>query len=378
MYKSVCKRILYFSLFFLVQSISLQVQAKNVVSNSNTIEMNQMEDIETNQISENIEDKNEELNLESEEETKAEFDIPKELNGRKVYYVRKDGLGDFSSVKEALDHTIGDVTLIIYPGVYEDYLDTAGREVNLWGVDQEKCILKAETRNYFHIPLNISAGQFTNLTIYGYNARDDREVEMTNQYVRNLKEKRRAGILDINLIEDVTDDADLDKYIANMHSGYAIHIDSPAEQNHDIVFQNCKIISENNACVGIGSMPNSSITFSDCSFINTKGAICIYYHNAYESIVSGDSFFNLIQCSFYSLNGRQTLFMEAFDPSNRVFVTSQNLNVFDLNHNKASQVNLCVVNENKSVDTRDLCGLRSFVLTEESFGNDIIDLNYKY
>ncbi len=184
-----------------------------------------------------------------------------------IYTVSTDGSGSFTSVAEALERTSGNATFVIYPGVYEAYLDIVDREVNLIGTEKEKCILQADTKNYFYVPLNIAAGRFTNLTICGYNARSEEEYYTCLKLIEEFGKSK-----------NLTESEAIAR--ANMYPGYAIHIDNSFAKEHDIAFENCDIISGNSACVGIGSMPDSSITFTNCNFTNTGESGCIYFHNS--------------------------------------------------------------------------------------------------
>ena len=281
-----------------------------------------------------------------------------------IYTVSTDGSGSFTSVAEALERTSGNATFVIYPGVYEAYLDIVDREVNLIGTEKEKCILQADTKNYFYVPLNIAAGRFTNLTICGYNARSEEEYYTCLKLIEEFGKSK-----------NLTESEAIAR--ANMYPGYAIHIDNSFAKEHDIAFENCDIISGNSACVGIGSMPDSSITFTNCNFTNTGESGCIYFHNSARMDNDGNSYFNLIDCNLYVRNPDNAIFLESVCEDNVVYITSQNVKLYDLAAEEKKDVEICVVNEEKSENPEDLCGLVSFVLTGESYGNSITALNSK-
>ncbi len=52
---------------------------------------------------------------------------------------------------------------MIYPGVYEEYVEIIDKTVNLICISKEKCILILGTKYYHYIPLTIAAGTIYNL-----------------------------------------------------------------------------------------------------------------------------------------------------------------------------------------------------------------------
>lgn len=276
-------------------------------------------------------------------------DLTMVKNPGQIYTVKSDGGGDFVSVQEAVEQTSGNMTLVIYPGIYDAHLNITDRVINMIGTDKEKCILQADTRLYFYVPLNIAAGRFTNLTVYGYNA-------ISREYSENAPAEEK---LDIG------------------YAGYAIHIDNPFESGQEIIFENCDIISENSACVGIGSVPDSSIIFRNCEFTNTVGNACIYYHNCGLPDNDGESHFALYDCSVYAKNTDRAVYFESVCKDNVVYVTAQNFKLYNLSSQEDSDAQLYVVNKEKSDEKEDLCGLESFVLRGDSYGNSIQALNSK-
>ena len=43
-----------------------------------------------------------------------------------------------------------------------------------------------------------------------------------------------------------------------------------------VTFENCRVISENNHCAGIGTRGDSTVSFENCEFISLGGGSCIF------------------------------------------------------------------------------------------------------
>ncbi len=89
--------------------------------------------------------------------------------GGPIYDVILDGTGDFSSIQEAVKQVESGATLLIYPGVYEEYVEIIDKTVNLIGTNREECILISNTKDYHHIPLTVATGTIYNMTICASN-----------------------------------------------------------------------------------------------------------------------------------------------------------------------------------------------------------------
>lgn len=102
----------------------------------------------------------------------------------KIYYVRQDGTGDFTSIQDGVNQVEDGAVLIITPGVYNESVTVTDKTIRLIGTNREKCIIMASAENYHNIPLTIGAGMVSNLTIYA-------EISVENIFSRSASMKIR-------------------------------------------------------------------------------------------------------------------------------------------------------------------------------------------
>lgn len=224
----------------------------------------------------------------------------------KVYFVKQDGTGDFTSIQQGVDQVNNQDVLIIYPGIYEENVEIKGKTVNLVGIDRDTCILTSNTKNYFYIPLTLGAGFVANLTILGYDAGYNEDIYYELQKVE-------------------------DDYIrkANEFPGYSIHVDTDYSENKELTFLDCKVICDTNCCLGIGTRPGNRIMIEQCEFISKKTSGGIFYHNSkYE----GDSTLIVKNTSFNIDAPINTFILQSVSDVNEVTLKFEEVKVYDSNN----------------------------------------------
>lgn len=232
------------------------------------------------------------------------------------YTVSLDGTGDFTSIQEAANHAKNGDTLIIYPGIYTENLVINDKALTITGIDKNSCILQYDTFSYLKVPLTIAAGSVSNLTIYGINNGTQPDAFFFDEY------------LSANLTENA--DSQMQREVfehQKNHAGYAIHIDASFLYGKEIKFRNCKIISENNHCVGIGSWGNSKIGFEDCEIISTGNGGCIFLHDCTLPEFQGNVNFTMKNCQLTSYLNPYVMSIENLGPYNPTYLTFQNVKV---------------------------------------------------
>ena len=221
--------------------------------------------------------------------------------GKNILAVSADSLpGTYSTITEAAAAAKeGDVNYI-YPGEYEESLDLRTKELIFFGEDRDACIIKYETVRYTSPVLNVSAGTFCNLTLYGYK---DSDTELS------------ADV--IGMTEDTVDDN---------FSGYVIHIDDDYEYGRSLVFNNCNIISENNNCIGLGFRDRFSVSFENCLLRSTGTAGILYVHDP-EDLIGAKSDMKLAfrNCIWENFGYPYVICAKSIHTTNRVEVTFQNV-----------------------------------------------------
>ena len=180
-----------------------------------------------------------------------------------VKKVALDGSCDYTSISSAVDNANSEIVIQVMPGVYDNIVKGFGKDISIIGVDKKRCILKNTTGDYKTPPLEMTHGYLANMTIYA--------------------EKLEGATIPSML-------------------AYAIHIDRSASRNQTLLIENCDFYSEWNACAGIGTWTNFTLTFRNCNFYmnnptQTNGAI--FFHNAG---VEGELNQNIIfdNCRMYS------------------------------------------------------------------------------
>ena len=159
--------------------------------------------------------------------------------------VAKDGLGDFTTINEALSYAYtieskqNPVTILIYPGVYKEVCDIKGtHNISLVGINRNTCIIRDDSGIYNNAPLRIEGNCYiANLTLIA--THNDK-----NDYVVN-------GVL-------------------NYNPSYALHIDDRHPDDDDdylVTIFNCVCYSEQNSALGVGMDKKTTIQLIQCEFI---------------------------------------------------------------------------------------------------------------
>lgn len=225
---------------------------------------------------------------------------------KKTYVVDKNGTGDFETIQAGVDQASDGDTLIIYPGIYTEEVMVMDKELNLIGTNRDLCVIQCDATSYMHMPLTIGAGKVSNLTIYGMSD----------------KQAQKPGL----------DDAAYDDMFfldwQKGYPGYAVHIDQNALYKHSLSFENCRIVSENSNCVGIGGRGESSITFENCEMISLRGGGCIFLHDSVFPMKCGEMALILKNCSLTSCLGPYVMtFWSHMPEANSLKLTFQNTRV---------------------------------------------------
>lgn len=242
----------------------------------------------------------------------AVADTDEEITQAGLYIVSKDGMGDFTTIQAGVDAVQSGDTLLICPGVYEESVEVLNKTVNLVGWDRDTCIIRYNASRYAKSPLIFSAGDVENLTIYGYGGET---------------RKQESGIALAEIYGNENSTADEIARWQSMFSGYAVHIDSNYLYGKNAHMKNCKIISDNNCCVGIGGRGESSVVLEQCELVANGTGGCIYYHNTDEEAFGGEAHFTLKDCTLKNYRCPYVISMHAISECNRVYLTFQNTHV---------------------------------------------------
>lgn len=287
----------------------------------------------------------------------------KESRRSKEYVIAQDGSGDFATIQEGVDKAADGDTLIIREGTYYEEVLVMNKEINLVGADKNLCILKYDTASYRHVPLTIAAGSVSNLTICGVDS-GAQPVCLTQEEIARI---------DAELVGDSWERQ-------KDYKGYAVHVDQNFLYGRQLSFKNCRIVSENSHCVGIGTRGESEISFEDCDFISTGEGSCIYLHDPTTPEVSGRAEFRMTNCRMASSVSPYVMNLQSLMPENNLIaLTFQNVQVNSINAGSVKSDGtagqyIAVYNES-GLSGEGWCGLEGYYLTAESRGNTLAEMN---
>jgi hypothetical protein len=253
-----------------------------------------------------------------------------------IITVAKSG-GDFTSIQSAVDASTSDTTILIYPGVYEGKVNTVGKNIRLIGVDKDSVIIQTNTGDYYDPPLECAGGTYcANITF---------EATSDNPNVHTI-------------------------------NGYAVHMDFYGEGVTE--FFNCKMISHQNAAMGIGLQHNQTLKINSCELIKlSDGAIydggSLFFHNSpypnhsgqvlevYNSIITTDRYMAVIVHDARLNAGGVDIDTKMYFANNTVHSDTLGLDCVSMGNPPSGGVN-------------DVCG--GIALDIKSFGNNNDELNY--
>lgn len=261
--------------------------------------------------------------------TNVPTNVPNQVTYAKgTYHVALDGTGDFTSIATAVVLVPSGSTLIIHEGIYNEALDIQSKLINMKGVSRDKCVIQYDTANYAHVPLNIAAGTYENLTIRGYH-----------------KAKKTGSF-----------------------SGYAIHIDCDSLTGQAVNFNNCNIISENAFCVGIGLRKGAKIAFRGCNFTAKKQGMMLF-HDSQTPALAGKASISVENCVINN-SAEGLLITQCISPASVTNLTLRNNTVIGKGDGG------CLAYGSFAGDGSGWMGANNVFLTSNSSGNNIMSFNY--
>ena len=244
-----------------------------------------------------------------------------------TYTVALDGTGDFTSIATAAVMVPSGSTLIIGEGIYNEEITIQNKLINMRGVSKEKCVIQYDTCNYMHVPLNIAAGTYENLTINGYH------------------KNKMASV-----------------------PGYAIHIDCDALTGQAVNFNNCNIISENAFCVGIGLRKGAKIAFRGCNFTAKRQGVMLF-HDSQNPALAGQASLSIENCVLNNMADGLVI-TQCLSPSSSTNLTFRNNTVV------GNGDGFCLAYGSFAGGGSGWMGASNVNLTRNSAGNNIVSFNY--
>lgn len=168
------------------------------------------------------------------------------LKTSRVFTVKSDGSGDYTTISDAVANASEDSIIIVYPGIYEESVHAYDKRVHIVGLDRAKCVLTYSALDYANPPLEMARGSVRNLTIKATNTGTE-----------------------------------------GAHHAYCVHIDNDNEANEALSFINVDFINEVHQAVGIGLRAHFTLTFDTCRF-KVEDQAALYCHDWETSDSSAD------------------------------------------------------------------------------------------
>ncbi len=257
-----------------------------------------------------------------------------ELEDSDIYTVNVDGGGDYKTISEAISKAEDDDVILIYPGVYEESIDTNAKKVHIIGLDKDKCILSYS--GYENYPLRIAKGSVTNLTIRG----------------------AAEGIEgDIHFCAVVVDD------------------DNSAGQL--LQFNNVRIINECAESISIGLRRNFTVEINGCEIISKESTALYCFDWENDSGVDNEGQRLLVKNSNLESNADNTQIVRLVSRELQtrcaecIFIN----NVL-INPNCEDKIGV-ILWEGRSLTNNQFMGTSDWFLGRDSSGNNVELLNYK-
>ena len=159
--------------------------------------------------------------------------------------VDKNGYGSYKTIQEAVqnadDTEDNPITIIVMPGIYEEFLNIYGnRHLRIIGINKKDCVLVNKTGKYLESTLRVD-GDFMikNMTILA-------TMEKAGSWLPSDNEQSNFG-------------------------AYALHIDDPHESDENkyhTIIDNCIIYSECHCAIAVGLHKNTTVEITNCEIEN--------------------------------------------------------------------------------------------------------------
>lgn len=168
-------------------------------------------------------------------------------NKQSVIIVDKSGNGDYTSVTQACADAPKGSTIFIKAGVYENeqITGTYTKKLYLIGESAQDVIIKNNTGQYLHEPIQIGSGLLRNLTFYA-------ELEEGQE--------RKEGQIE-----------------------YAVHVESHNLANDNLTIENCILKSDYSPALGMGMRGGCNVIIKSCRLIGTHYGTLIIHDSDYDA-----------------------------------------------------------------------------------------------
>ena len=190
---------------------------------------------------------------------KSEYDI----------IVAKDGSGDYTSLTDAVAHSGNGDIIYVKAGIYDgEEVEGWGKDITIIGEDMLNTVIKNGLNTYSRPPMELSCGRLSNMTVYAYDG---------------------GG-------------ASLDP---NGWKPYSIHIDNNAQFENTLHIDNCILMSDTGAGIGIG-LRKGELRFDNCKFVS-RDSTPFYFHDTVNTAYGDGQYLTVKNCEGYAKNSTEVM-----------------------------------------------------------------------
>ena len=258
--------------------------------------------------------------------------VQENMNGYNIFFAAQT-----EEVKQSVVAAVNSIedkgVIIVLPGTYKGSVGAWGKDVTIYGVDRERCILENNSGKYHSPPLEISCGEIVNVTI------------------------RAKGTPD-----------------TTTPGAYAVHVEDHALADKRLYFENCTIYSDYNSGVGIGLRGGCDVKFVNCSLTGKDDGL--FCHDSAYKQYTGVQNISFIDCEITGLTGNNALHFDSQGVEgatvNVLFVN----NVLSNTKNPTSNKLLYTRNNGGKGNDTNWMGLKNYYIDPQSTGNNVESLNY--
>ncbi len=253
-----------------------------------------------------------------------------------------NGRGQYASISDAVNEVSDGTVILVMPGIYEENVKSWGKKLHIIGACKEACIIKDTSGNYTSPPLEIGAGSVQNMSI--------------------IEKADGAG--------------------TESGGAYAIHIESNNLYDNYLLIRNCYIFSDSSSTIGMGLRGGCAVRIEDCEIIcagarAATGAAPIYFHDAdaqaYWGVANLYLKNNVLRNTANSLYSMLTINSIHKENTTNIHVM---FNIFVRSKTPALSQKFNTWNSAGNTDADGWNGLSHMYLTDDSFGNNLSELNY--
>lgn len=238
----------------------------------------------------------------------------------------------YSAINSAVQ-AVGEGEILVFPGIYEEQVKAFGKNIMLYGVNRETCVIESTVSSYYAPPLEIAAGLVENMTIRAVNR---------NSASSALK-------------------------------AYAVHVEDHILCDNTLTFRNCTLYSDFNSAVGMGLRGGCEVTFEHCFLAGRENGL--FCHDSAYQKYSGVQKLIMHDCIVAGIEGSNAIRLDSQGVKGALVELLFWNNEFISGDGTADNL-LYVQNNNGGGTQEDFMGLKNFRLQMGSRENNIEELNF--